>query len=191
MNSSDHQTGILFTIGHSTRSADEFINLLELQSVRLLIDVRRFPYSRKYPHFNTDVLQKSLAAHGIAYRHIQELGGRRSPRPDSVNTVWRNASFRGYADYMQTPEFIAGITELEALALQQVSAIMCSEAVWWRCHRALISDYLAARGWKVMHILSATNVPEHTFTKPARVENRTVVYTALPESDKQQHLFGD
>ncbi|KXK34937.1 MAG: DUF488 domain-containing protein [Chlorobi bacterium] len=180
MSSALHHCGTVFTIGHSTRSLAQFTELLTVHSVQVLADVRRFPYSRKYPHFNTDVLRNSLAESNIVYRHYPGLGGRRRPNPDSRNTAWRNASFRGYADYMETAVFQTAIQEFQEDALRRVCAVMCSEAVWWRCHRALIADFLTARGWQVLHILSSSTVEEHSYTEPARIENNRVVYTPSP-----------
>jgi len=151
----------LWTIGHSTRSLDEFLALLRANDISRVVDVRRFPGSRKYPHFNSQELAASLDAAGIGYTHMQALGGRRSPRPDSPHTEWRNAAFRGYADYMDTPEFAAAASELADAAARERVAIMCSEAVWWRCHRSMIADWFAAHGWAVMHITSAAAPKPH------------------------------
>src|SRR5438094_7300426 len=137
----------IWTIGHSTRSIDDFISLLKKNEIKLLADVRSSPGSKRYPQFNKEALAESLNAFRIRYEHFAELGGRRKPRPDSRNTVWRNASFRGYADYMETAEFRKGVERLLDLANEVgPTAIMCAEAVWWRCHRGLISDYLRADG---------------------------------------------
>ena len=155
----------LWTIGHSTRSLDEFLALLRANDIARVVDVRRYPGSRKYPHFNSQELEAALAAAGIGYTHIPELGGRRTPRPDSPHTEWRNAAFRGYADYMDTPEFAAAAATLADLAGRERVAIMCSEAVWWRCHRSMIADWFTARGWRVMHITSAAAPKQH----PVRV----------------------
>jgi uncharacterized protein (DUF488 family) len=158
----------IWTIGHSTRTQEDFMGLLHRYSIKILADIRSFPGSRKFPHFNKDALSVSLSEAGIQYIHLPELGGRRKPKPDSINIVWRNTSFRGYADYMETNEFKKGIATLEQLAGQAPLAYMCSEATWWRCHRALVSDYLKAHEWKVLHIMSATSCNEHTYTAPAR-----------------------
>ena len=136
----------LWTIGHSTLSLEDFIARLRSFEIEVLADVRSFPGSRRYPHFNQENLSSALAGFQINYQHLKELGGRRRVRPDSVNLAWRNESFRAYADYMETPEFHNGIERLLAIASKWRVAIMCSEAVWWRCHRSLISDYLKARG---------------------------------------------
>ena len=140
----------IWTIGHSTRTIDDFISLLKENEIKLLADVRAWPGSKRYPQFNKDALAESLTAHGIRYEHFPELGGKRKSKPDSHNTAWRNASFRGYADYMETEQFHKGnrTTARRCCGKLGPTAIMCAEAVWWRCHRSLISDYLKARGWK-------------------------------------------
>ena len=167
----------IWTIGHSTRTIDEFISLLKENEVKLLADVRAFPGSKRYPQFNKDALAESLKAHGICYEHFPELGGKRKSQPDSRNTAWRNASFRGYADYMETEPFQKGIERLLDVAKSDGStAIMCAEAVWWRCHRSLIADYLKARGVEVLHILAANKVEPHPYTEPARIVNGKLSY---------------
>jgi uncharacterized protein (DUF488 family) len=169
----------IWTIGHSTRPIEDFIAALEGHGIRLLVDVRSFPGSKRYPQFNKEALAKSLREHGIRYEHFLELGGRRKPKPDSRNTAWRNASFRGYADYMETEEFQKGAERLLALAHEAgPAAIMCAEAVWWRCHRSLISDYLKARGIEVIHILDANKTEPHPFTSAARIVNGELSYGA-------------
>jgi uncharacterized protein (DUF488 family) len=146
----------LWTIGHSTRKIDMFISLLEENGIKLVVDVRRLPGSKRWPQFNKEALADSLGQHGIRYEHFADLGGRRKPKHTSRNTAWRNASFRGYADYMETEEFQKGIERLIDLTSEAgPAAIMCAEAVWWRCHRALISDYLKARGIEVIHIVDS------------------------------------
>lgn len=169
----------IWTIGHSTRAIDEFISLLKGNEIKLLADVRAFPGSRRYPQFNKEALAKSLNAHGIGYEHFPELGGKRKSRPDSRNTAWRNASFRGYADYMETDQFQRGIDRLLAFAADAgPTAIMCAEAVWWRCHRSLIADCLKARGVEVLHILGANKVEPHPYTPAARIVNGELSYEA-------------
>src|SRR4029079_6650201 len=169
----------IWTIGHSTRAIDEFISLLEENAVKLLADVRAWPSSKRYPHFNKDALAESLTAHGIRYEHFPELGGKRKTKPDSRNTAWRNASFRGYADYMETEEFQKGIERLlDGSTTDGATAIMCAEAVWWRCHRSLIADYLKARGIEVLHILGANKVDPHPYTPAARIVNGELSYAA-------------
>lgn len=173
------QSGLtVWTIGHSSRSFGEFLSLLESQGVTCVADVRRHAGSRAYPHFNPDPLQAALATAGIEYCPFPGLGGRRKARPDSDNTVWRNASFRGYADYMETPEFRAVLDDFVATATTRNTALMCAEAVWWRCHRALIADALKADGILVLHIMDGPNVVEHPFTAPARVVDGKLSYGA-------------
>ncbi|HWL39823.1 MAG TPA: DUF488 domain-containing protein [Gemmatimonadaceae bacterium] len=172
----------LFTIGHSTRSLGEFLELLEREGVRHLVDVRAFPASRRYPHFSRENLEASLAVPGIRYTHFPELGGRRKASPDSRNTEWRNAGFRAYADYMETPQFDAALERLLHLAQAEPTAVMCAEAVPWRCHRTLISDAAEASGVHVFHILDST-VSRHTLTKFARVENGRVRYDAASQAE--------
>jgi uncharacterized protein (DUF488 family) len=168
----------VWTIGHSTRSEPEFLDLLRANGIQLLADVRRFPASRKYPHFNGTHLHERLPSSGIAYEAVPELGGRRRPLPDSLNSVWRNESFRGYADYMETPDFEAGIARLTDMARTSRTAIMCSEAVWWRCHRALIADYLKAKSAIVIHIIGNHKNEIHPFTSAARLEDGRLSYHA-------------
>src|SRR5262249_36495541 len=140
---------MIWTIGHSTRSIDEFIEALASQSIQVVVDVRSFPSSRRFPHFNKRELSNSLESASIEYLHLPELGGRRRARKDSHNTAWQNESFRGYADYMETKGFREGIERLLSGARTKRVAIMCAEAVWWRCHRSMISDYLKAKGVEV------------------------------------------
>lgn len=158
----------VWTIGHSTRSLGEFASLLVTQGIELLVDIRSFPGSRRYPHFNKENLSLSLPERGIEYRHMPGLGGRRKPKQDSVNTAWRHPSFRGYADYMQTGVFSEQVAILEDLAANARTAYMCSEAPWWKCHRALVSDYLKIHGWIVWHIMEGGKLTEHPYTSPAR-----------------------
>lgn len=170
------QTRAIWTIGHSTRSWEEFLLLLQAFEIQVLTDVRLLPGSRRYPHFNQENLQQSLAAAGMEYVHAKALGGRRKSLPGSINTAWRNAAFRGYADHMQTGEFSTAVAELEKRAQLQRTVYMCSEAVWWSCHRALLSDYLKWKGWSVWHIMSKDKVTEHPYTKPARIVNGVLRY---------------
>ena len=169
----------LWTVGHSTRSADEFGAILQAHEIETLVDVRTFPGSRRYPQFNKSVLSDFLANLGINYIHELRLGGRRTPRKDSHNTAWRNASFRGYADHMETDEFAAGIKELLELAQKSRTTVMCAEAVWWRCHRSLIADYLKAEGHTVIHIIDAKKTEEHPFTSAASLVNGELSYRGL------------
>ena len=169
----------IWTIGHSTRGIDKFIFLLKENQIKLLADVRAFPGSRRYPQFNKDALAESLNAHGIRYEHFPELGGKRKSKPDSRNTAWRNASFRGYADYMETEQFQKGIERLlDVVKSDGLTAIMCAEAVWWRCHRSLIADDLKAGGVEVLHILGENKVEPHPYTPPARIVNGKLSYKA-------------
>ncbi len=166
----------MLTIGHSNRSIEDFVAMLRAHEVDLLIDVRTVPRSRYNPQFNVENLPRSLQEAGIAHLHMPELGGLRHARPDSINTGWRNASFRGYADYMQTPEFEAGIAKLLEVSEGRRAAVMCAEAVPWRCHRSMIADALTARGELVEHIMSETKRSPHAMTKFARVEGTCVTY---------------
>jgi uncharacterized protein (DUF488 family) len=170
----------IWTIGHSTRKIDIFIPLLQENGIKLLADVRMYPGSKRYPQFGREALAKSLSEAGIRYEHFPELGGRRKAKPDSKNTAWRNEMFRGYADYMETEDFQKGIARLVDLADRTgATAIMCAEAVWWRCHRSLISDYLKARGVEVLHILDDNKVEPHPFTSAARIVNGELSYAEL------------
>jgi len=169
----------IWTIGHSTLAIEEFIERLRTFEIELLGDVRSFPGSRRYPQFNKESLHSSLTESGIHYQHLRELGGRRRVRPDSLNIAWRNESFRAYADYMETKEFREGIEQLLAMAADQRVAIMCSEALWWRCHRSLISDYLKVKGVKVMHIMGIKKSESHPFTSAARVVNGELSYRGV------------
>src|SRR5450432_2977377 len=166
----------VWTIGHSTRPLDALLGLIEENRIRAIVDVRRFPGSRRHPQFSSDTLQESLAGHGVGYRWMPELGGRRRALPDSPNTVWKSAAFRGYADYMQTAEFAHAFAGLLGFAAFQPTCLMCAEAVWWRCHRALISDELKSRGVRVLHILAANKVVEHPYTAPARIVDGKLTY---------------
>ena len=166
----------VWTIGHSTHSLEEFVAMLHSFQIQMLVDIRNFPGSRRYPHFNKDALEVSLPSHDIQYMHLKELGGRRKPVENSVNKAWRNDAFRGYADYMQTNEFKSAITKLEATANKYRTAYMCSEAVWWSCHRSLVSDYLKWKGWTVMHIMGIDKATEHPYTKPARIVDGMLRY---------------
>jgi uncharacterized protein (DUF488 family) len=179
----------VFTIGHSTRSAEEFVALLREAGVDHVVDVRRFPFSRRYPHFNGEALAATLAAAGIGYRHEPALGGRRGRRRDgapSPHTLWREQAFANYADYAETPEFRAALeTGVLRLARDHRPAVMCAEAVWWRCHRRIIADYLLAQGVSVMHIMGSGKVDPAKLTPGAHVlTNGTLVYPAAEEAIK-------
>jgi uncharacterized protein (DUF488 family) len=167
---------VIFTIGHSTRPIEEFIELLRANHIRQLVDIRTIPKSRRNPQFSAENLSVSLGEAGIEYTHLKALGGLRRPRPDSVNTGWRNASFRGYADYMQTPEFEAALDRTIDLARQKPAALMCAEAVPWRCHRSLVSDALVVRGIEVREIVSRSAPNEHKINAFARVTGRKITY---------------
>ena len=181
---------IIYTIGHSTRGIEEFIALLERSRVERLIDVRAFPGSRRHPHFNRDALARTLAEHSIEYRHQPSLGGRRRPRLDAPPSAWRNEGFRGYADYMRTPEFHRALDELMALAAERRTVIMCSEAVPWRCHRSLISDALLAGTVRVEHILDSGMAP-HALTSFAVVNDGEVSYPGTNDTNESgdQHAL--
>jgi uncharacterized protein (DUF488 family) len=176
--------GTVFTLGHSTRTTDEFIRILRKYGITRLADVRTVPRSRHNPQFNRESLPEALAAAGIEYVPLPELGGFRRPVPDSPNTGWRNASFRGFADYMQTGEFRAGLEKLAALAEGATTAVMCAEAVPWRCHRSLIADALAARGVAVEDILDAEASQPHRMTPFARVNGTQVTYPSDEPAEK-------
>lgn len=167
----------LWTVGHSTRELADFIALLKLNDIELIADVRSLPGSRKFPQFNSEELEPSLAEAGIAYQLIRELGGRRKADPDSPHTVWRHKAFRGYADYMDTSGFQDGIEILIDLARGKRTAVMCAEAVWWRCHRSMISDYLKSKGVVVEHIMDGKNTI-HPYTSAAKIVKGKLVYGA-------------
>lgn len=166
----------IWTIGHSTRPVEEFLGLLAEYQIEAVADIRRFPGSRKYPQYGADALAATLAAHGVGYQWFQVLGGRRRVAPDSLNTVWRNPSFRGYADYMSTPEFARGLVDLIGLAARARTALMCAEAVWWRCHRSMVSDALCVHGINVVHIMGAGHGIVHPMTSPARIVDGRLTY---------------
>ena len=169
----------LWTIGHSTRTEQNFAEILVAHNIQTLIDVRTFPGSRRYPQFSKSALSESLEKVGIKYQHEPRLGGRRTPHKDSHNTAWRNAQFRGYADHMETDEFAAGIKELLEVAHCFRTTVMCAEAVWWKCHRSLIADYLKAAGHTVIHILDEKKAEEHPFTSAARIVDGELSYRGL------------
>ena len=171
----------ILTIGHSTHPVDELIAILQAHGVTLLADVRTIPRSRHNPQFNADTLPAGLAAAGIGYRHLKGLGGLRHALPDSPNSGWQNASFRGYADYMLTADFDLHLAELIELARSAQVAIMCAEAVPWRCHRSLIADALTVRGVQVEHIMSAKRRDPHRLTRFALVEGVRITYPAERE----------
>lgn len=166
----------VWTIGHSTRTLEKFLEMVQSFKIEMLVDIRSYPGSRRYPQFNKEALRISIPGNNIQYIHLKELGGRRKANPDSKNTAWRHSAFRGYADYMETDDFKEGIKALEKIAIKQRTAYMCSEAVWWRCHRSMVSDYLKVHGWKVMHIMDVDKEQEHPFTAPARILNGELNY---------------
>ncbi len=167
----------VWTIGHSTRSLEQFFVLLEAHDIETVADVRRFPGSRRWPHFAGEHLAQALAARRLGYLWFPELGGRRQPRPDSPNTGWRSASFRGYADHMESEQFAEGLARLASLACGLRSAIMCAEALWWRCHRGLIADALRWAGFDVYHIQGLKSCVPHPYTSAARLERGLLSYT--------------
>lgn len=166
----------IYTIGHSTHSFDTFLTMLNAYEIKVLADIRGLPGSNKFPQFNKENLEKTLPENGIRYIHLEGLGGRRKVNKNSKNTRWKNDSFRSYADYMETDSFKNAIEELEAIAMQNTTAYMCAEAVYWRCHRSMVSDYLKAKGWNVIHIFSENKTEEHRYTSPARIVNDEVCY---------------
>ena len=166
----------IYTIGHSTRPIDEFISLLNAYGIRQLVDIRTIPKSRHNPQFMQKSLQKSLPAAGISYIYVKNLGGLRHGNKDSVNMGWRNRSFRSYADYMQTVAFKIAVEELIEVAEKAPTAIMCAEAVPWRCHRSLVGDALLVRGVRVLDIMSAASATEHRLTSFARVDGTDITY---------------
>lgn len=177
--SSEFLVGSIWTVGHSTRSAEEFNHILSVHEIAVLVDVRSFPGSRRYPQFNKEHLRESLAAGGIQYLHAPALGGRRSPNPNSKNMAWKNASFRAYADHLDSAEFKQGIKELLQVARKDRTAVMCAEALWWRCHRSLIADYLKSQGWEVFHIAGEKEPELHPYTSVARIVEGRLSYEGL------------
>lgn len=175
----EHQGESIWTIGHSTRSADEFNKILLEHKMGALVDVRSFPGSRRYPHFSKPQLSSSLEAVGILYAHNPQLGGRRRPAPKSRNTAWKNASFRAYADHMESDEFKEGIDRLLEIARTKPTAIMCAEALWWRCHRSLIADFLKSEGFDVIHIFAGKKTEAHPYTAAARILDGRLSYEGL------------
>ncbi|SES27154.1 DUF488 domain-containing protein [Halopseudomonas bauzanensis] len=172
------QAETIWTIGHSTRSIEEFIALLHHYRIEAIADVRRFPGSRRLPQFGQEALRASLNEAGIDYQLITELGGRRRAAADSVNVAWRNASFRGYADHTASREFAIGLERLQQLAVRRRTSMMCAEVLWWRCHRSLVSDVLMVGGTRVMHIQDEQHCDEHPYTSPARLYQGRLTYDA-------------
>lgn len=166
----------IFTVGHSTRSIDEFVKLLQAHGVKEIVDVRSIPMSRHNPQFNTDTIKESLQREHIRYKHLKKLGGLRNEKKGSINLGWRNASFRGFADYMATPEFSEGLEALMKIASLRTTAIMCAEAVPWRCHRSLIADALSKKGWIVRDIISTSAPRKHRLTPFLKIKKGQLTY---------------
>jgi uncharacterized protein (DUF488 family) len=179
----------IWTIGHSTHSRSEFYALLHAHDIALIADVRRFPASRRLPQFNRETMQGDAGGHAIAYEWLEDLGGRRNPRKDSHNTAWRNASFRGYADYMESERFAHAASTLMGHARMRRTVVMCAEHAWQQCHRGLIADYLKARGVKVWHILSNGRTELHPFTAAARIVDGALSYRAEDGADQSGFAF--
>jgi uncharacterized protein (DUF488 family) len=180
-------TGTLWTVGQSTHPWDAFVALRQDAGIEAVADVRRFAGSRRHPQFNDVAMARALPAAGVRYVPFRDLGGRRRPRADSPNGVWRNEAFRGYADYLQTPEYREGADRLGELARSARTTVMCAEAMWWQCHRSLISDDFKSRGWTVLHLQSGGRVQEHPYTPPARIVDGRLCYPAA--EDAQPGLF--
>ena len=172
----------MWTVGHSTRSAEAFGRLLEAHEIKNLVDVRSFPGSRRYPQFNKTTLSDDLASISIRYFHMPLLGGRRKPQANSKNTSWKNASFRAYADYLETEDFKRGVSELLEVVAQGRTAVMCAESLWWRCHRSLIADYLKVHEVEVLHILDEKKTELHPYTAAARIVDGELSYRGLLET---------
>jgi uncharacterized protein (DUF488 family) len=185
----EKSAGTLWTIGHSTRTWDVFAGMLLAAHIEVLVDVRRFAGSRRNPQFSGQTMGAELAQSDIAYVPMPELGGRRPAHIDSPNIAWRNASFRGYADYMQTPGYRAAHGRLVELARTRRVAVMCAEAMWWQCHRSLIADDFKAAGWEVIHLLSPGRGQEHPYTSAARIIEGRLDYTGSAEGGQQASLF--
>jgi uncharacterized protein (DUF488 family) len=179
---------IVYTIGHSTRTLGEFVELLKNYHICMLVDVRTIPRSRHNPQFNKETFPNMLKTNGVKYIHMQDIGGLRHPKRDSINLAWRNSSFRGYADYMQTQEFTDNLLKIIALARENCLALMCAEALPWRCHRSLISDALVVRHVKVEHIISAANCLSHELNEMAHVEGTQITYPLFAKETPQRTL---
>lgn len=185
----EHAENTIFTIGHSTRSIEEFVDVLEAFGIEAIADVRRMPGSRRLPQFDSDTLCRSLSDRGIDYRWIAQLGGRRRPEPDSPNTGWRHPAFRAYADHIATEEFAEGLFELLMLGRGQRTAVMCAEVLWWRCHRRLIADVLVVLGLGVVHIASAGKHEMHRLAPPARLVDGALTYREESVDDPKAPLL--
>ncbi|MGL5682218.1 MAG: DUF488 family protein [Marinifilaceae bacterium] len=175
----------IWTIGHSTRTIENFITVLQHYGIEIIADVRSLPGSNKFPQFNMENLKPELSQFGIGYIYFPLLGGLRRTTKDSHNILWRNKSFRGYADYMETNAFKEGVKELELVARGQRVAIMCSEILWWRCHRSMIADYLKCKGWTVIHIRDEEHCEEHPYTGVASIVDGNLSYTVSPPNARQ------
>jgi len=173
------QSKTIWTIGHSTRTLEDFISILKSFDIKVLADIRSYPGSKRLPHFNKEALEISLPENNIQYIHLKDLGGRRKSNPDSKNIAWRSAAFRGYADYMETDLFKISIHQLEEIAKNDRTAYMCAEAVWWSCHRSMVSDFLKVEGWKVMHIMNNGKSDEHPYTSAASITDGKLDYTRI------------
>jgi uncharacterized protein (DUF488 family) len=184
------ESKLVFTIGHSTRTLEEFVELLGVYDVTLLVDVRTVPHSRHNPQFNKETLPSSIKPYGVRYIHMPEIGGLRHPKHDSVNTAWKNSGFRGYADYMQTQEFTDNLLKIISLGRENQLALMCAEALPWRCHRNLISDALVVRHIKVEHIISKESTIKHQLTEFVHVEGTRITYP-LYTKETSQRTLGD
>lgn len=177
----------LWTIGHSTRDWDVFVAMLRQAQIAVLADVRRFAGSRRNPQFSGETMARLLPEDGIAYLPMPDLGGRRPAQADSPNTAWRNAGFRGYADYMSSDAYLAARARLESIAREQRVAVMCAEAMWWQCHRSLISDDFKSHGWEVIHLMAPGREDPHPYTSAARIVHGRLDYSLPP--DPQAGLF--
>lgn len=166
----------VWTIGHSSLNIDVFIEMLVAFNIELVVDIRRFPSSKKHPQFNQETLKDSLNKINIEYKYLEDLGGRRKVNPNSKNIAWRNPSFRAYADYMETIEFKYAFDKLKQLTMEKTTVYLCSEAVWWRCHRSMVSDLLKVNGWKVWHIMNSHKQVEHPYTKAASIKEGILRY---------------
>jgi uncharacterized protein (DUF488 family) len=180
MTTANEDTLTIWTVGHSTLPIEDFVDLLASQRIEVVADVRRFPASRRHPQYNREQLERSLVEAGVRYASFQDLGGRREPRADSTNSAWRNASFRGYADYMETAPFATALNRLVTMPRSARVAVMCAEALWWRCHRSLIADYLTAAGTQVLHIGAGGRVTQHALKAPARLVDGRLAYPGEP-----------
>ncbi len=167
----------IWTVGHSTYAFEEFASMLHYFNIEVLVDIRSFPGSRRYPHFNKEYLESALPLQNIEYMHFQKLGGRRKPMPQSKNIAWKHDAFRGYADYMETEDFKEAVERLETVAKGKRAAFMCSESLWWRCHRSLVADLFKSKGWKVVHIMAKEKEMEHPYTAPAKIVNGKLTYS--------------